>query len=106
MTPRMEKLQRQRALLHEHLRWLDSEIAAEASAVPAPARPRDPEPPPPPVMPSEPPASAPASDAPAVEIPEPNVIGIHNEVRGGCLLYFGLACLAVGLAIAFIYWRY
>jgi hypothetical protein len=103
----MERLQRQRALLHEHLRWLESEIAAEASApattkvstepagIAAPAA-------------SAPPAPVPASigSEPAVEVPEADVRGIHSEVRSGCLLYFALAFVALGLAVGFIYWRY
>lgn len=103
MTPRMEKLQRQRALLQDHLRWLESEIAAEAS-VPA-ITPRDP---PAPLV--EMPATASLPDAPpaahGAEVPEPNVRGIHSEVRSGCLLYFGLAFAAVGLLVAYIYWKY
>ena len=102
----MDHLQRQRALLQEHLRWLESEIAAEASSDrtrPSAVRP-------PPALEdqaSRAPVFRPSpSDSPTLDVPEPNVRGIHNEVRSGCLLYFGLAFLVAGAAVAFIYWRY
>jgi len=110
MTPRMEKLQRQRALLHDHLRWLESEIAAEASAVPATKVE------PPPVAPAPVPVASaveanPSADpvapmAPRAEVPEADVRGIHSEVRSGCLLYFILAFVGLGAVVGFIYWRY
>ena len=106
MTPRMEQLQRQRALLQEHLRWLESEIATEtasvlttrtATAAPAPAI-------------TAPPASAagPAAlaTAPTAEVPEADVRGIHSEVRSGCLLYFAIAFVALAAVVGFVYWRY
>ena len=108
MTPRMEKLQRQRALLQEHLRWLESEIAAEASNVPA--RPAGTagiaaevaSPPSPSPVPSEAETSAPAP----ADLPEADVRGIHNEVRSGCLLYFAIAFVGMGLLVGIIYWLY
>lgn len=100
MSSRLENLQRQRALMLEHLRWLESEIA-EASRTDAGA--------PSVHIPVAAPAEAgatPAIQADPAPLPEANVRGIHNEVRNGCLLYFGLACAAVGIVVAYIYWRY
>ncbi|MBE2214090.1 MAG: hypothetical protein IAE82_09485 [Opitutaceae bacterium] len=107
MTSRMEKLQRQRALLQEHLRWIESEIAAEASNIPS--RPAgaptvvDVAPPAPPTPPAD------AAGAPAIvpaDLPEADVRGIHNEVRSGCLLYFAIAFVGMALLVGIIYWLY
>lgn len=107
MTPRMERLQRQRALLHEHLRWLESEIAAEASSV-APGKSANKSASIPVPVPASPPAAAPAPESAvaAADIPEADVRGIHSEVRSGCLLYFALAFVGLGLLVGFIYLRY
>jgi len=111
MTPRMEQLKRQRALLHEHLRWLESEIAAETSAVltvrPAAAAPAPSIAPQPTTAPDHADlATASAPNAPAAEVPEADVRGIHSEVRSGCLLYFAIAFVALAAVVGFIYWRY
>ncbi len=98
MNPRMEKLLRQRALVQEHLRWLEGEIAAESGSKLSPPDPQQES--------ANPRAANPTPEVRAAELSEPNVRGIHSEVRTGCLLYFGLACLALGLIVAFIYWRY
>jgi len=112
MTPRMEKLQRQRALLQEHLRWLESEIASEASTVPAgisessePAAAAPVVPSPTAVAPTESPGAIAAPDATAL-VPEADVRGIHSDVRSGCLLYFILAFVALAAVVGLIYWLY
>lgn len=107
MNPRIDKLLRQRDLLREHLNWIEEEIAAaqpgkptasaESSTAVTMSAVEKPEP-----------ETAPELDSSTDEtiVPEPNVSGIHNEVRAGCLLYFGIAAATVGLLVAFIYWRY
>lgn len=103
MQDRLAELRRQRALVAEHLVWLDREIAAaEGKPTPAPL----PALPPPPAptaaeilaRAAEPtPALAPvASDQPEASLlPEHQPADIKNDVRRGCLLYFALASAAV-----------
>jgi len=98
MNPRLDALLRQQALLREHARWLDDEIAAErmrlGSAVPAGSTPNREE-------------TVVASPRPIpAELPEPDIKGLHSEVRYGCLFYFTIAAGVLGALIAFIYWKY
>lgn len=112
MQDRLAELRRQRALVAEHLVWLDREIA-DAEGKPAPA--------PLPELPSSPALSAAAvltkaaeparavppvaSDQPdAALLPEPKPTDIKNDVRRGCLLYFALASAAVVAGTAFLIW--
>ncbi len=126
MSDRLAELRRQRALLEEHLAWLDREIATEAKQVPA-AR----------TVPPEPVrrglAAATTTDAnvaptlnvvaptlaattvpthPAVPAPSPDVLfdqyrvapdALKSDVRKGCFLYFTLALLFVGLGVAVLW---
>ncbi|HVT71542.1 MAG TPA: hypothetical protein VHD61_00270 [Lacunisphaera sp.] len=103
MTERLKELQRQRALVQEHLAWLDREIVREAGA-PATARPAAAS-----VAPVESPAAAPHASAAAARAeaeaeammaeyrrdPE----SLQSSVKRGCLLYFlgAFALLALGL---------
>lgn len=102
MPDRLAELQRQRALLQEHLAWLDREIAAETGS--KPARP----------FAAEKPAiisatvSRSSSTADVEEImaryaSEPT--SLKENVRKGCFLYFALAFVALGLALAALYWH-
>ncbi|HQF39291.1 MAG TPA: hypothetical protein PK322_09265 [Opitutaceae bacterium] len=112
MQDRLAELRRQRALVAEHLVWLDREIAeTEGKASPAPL----PAPTPPPALTAAavlakaaeiPPAvAAGASDQPdAPLLPEPQPTDIKNDVRRGCLLYFALASLAVVAGTGLLVW--
>jgi hypothetical protein len=125
MADRLAELLRQRALLQEHVAWLDREIAA-ASNPPAPlvspiAAPRSvPAPvlPPPTALP--PPATL-AAVANAEVSTESTALGedileqyrvptqtLQTDVRKGCLLYFfgALALAAAGIALLYVAFRH
>ncbi len=111
MSDRLAELQRQRALVQEHLAWLEREIAAtgKASDSPPPAASfTHPSFPPTPAIPVSP--VAPARPAP----PEAHVDellaqyrsapgAVRKDVRKGCLLYFGLALVALAAGVAVLY---
>lgn len=126
MADRLAELLRQRALLQEHLAWLDREIAgASNSASPALAASPLPDPraapllapsiPAPPItvrhlpLAASAPVIAPAADAGAAD---PDVIleqyrvapaALKTDIRKGCLLYFVGALVFVGLVVAGLY---
>lgn len=124
MADRLAELLRQRALLQEHVAWLDREIAAASnSASPALAAPPTPGPraalapsiPAPPItvrhlpLAASAPVIAPAADAGATD---PDVIleqyrvapaALKTDIRKGCLLYFVGALVFVGLVVAGLY---
>ena len=91
MTPRLQKLREQRDLILKHLQWLETEIVSEepvsVEKESAPTRP-----PPSPVADTTP-APEPVGDVPIAPDPleDRNVGRLQNQVRRGCLLYFGLA---------------
>lgn len=131
MPDRVAELRRQRALIAEHLAWLDRELAATApspqpantpaatqAAIPAPA-PISVGNPPPPVAPPKPPldpsailaaaaapkvAPAPEPDPHAHLLPERPSADIKQDVRLGCLLYVVLGAVGVVGFCALIYW--
>lgn len=124
MLDRLSELRRQRALLQEHLAWLDREIADaaagrgdSAAAAPSPA---------PPAATGAVPASAPgiAADPPRESAPpagpadssavkiEPDAIleqyrtpggSLQSDVRKGCFLYFAAALVLLGAGVAALY---
>jgi hypothetical protein len=119
MSERLNELKRQRALVQEHLDWIEREITAEAgrSGPQAPG-----ESPPTPALPvapaswSVPPAQTPR---PASIEPRPgatrDAMGIiesyrddskdvRQDVKKGCFLYFALALGLLGLAVVFLYY--
>ena len=128
MPDRLSDLRRQRALLQEHLAWLDREIAqaAQPSATPATdatvpsagARPL--------AQPTVPPHSAGAAsqppNAPATSTVRSNTApaeaeidailaqyrqsggALRNDVRKGCFLYFAIAFVLLGLGIVALYY--
>ncbi|HVS53387.1 MAG TPA: hypothetical protein VHD62_13610 [Opitutaceae bacterium] len=125
MSDRLNELRRQRALMQEHLAWLDSEIAtAEKSsgeatvAAVSPA----PSPAPAPVLRTTPrvvsltpvatprattAVSAPAPADPLAEkileeyrVPEKS---LREDVRRGCFLYFAGALLVLGGVVVALY---
>jgi len=115
MSDRLAELVRQRALVQEHLAWLNREIAHAAdaaksatAAVPAPA-------PLPAATASAPPAAAPL--VPAALPASPKAIdadeiiaqyqatpaNVKQDVRKGCLLYFSAALVLLGLVVTVLY---
>ena len=117
MADRIAELARQRALLSEHLAWLDREIADETvkrlipkAPDPAAANMAAVVPPPPPAQISEPTVGAApplTTTAPAAaEIldqfrVEPSAV--KQDVRKGCLLYFAAAFVLLGVVVAILY---
>jgi hypothetical protein len=104
VSDRLEAFQRQRALLREHIAWLDREIAAlEGTAPPfAPTAP--------PYAPAAPPPLAAANplveteaEAILAEYRQPSV-SIQKRAKLGCLIYFliALAVMAAAVAVLFV----
>ncbi len=98
MSDRSDELRRQRALLTEHLAWLDREIAAEGG-IPRTAPLADAAPPPiaGPAFRPAPPVEARDADAILAEYSKP-VASIASQTKRGCVLYF-LAALALLAAL-------
>lgn len=113
MNPRLAKLNEQRDLILKHLHWIDQEIAAEGPVGANPENERTVAPPT--VLREDPPeksAPVPDSDSPAsssipIFLPDPeeeaNVKSLKSDVRKGCLIYFGVACLVLAAGVALIY---
>jgi len=110
VSDRLNELQRQRALVQEHLGWLEREIARELGQPAAPAATAAPVPPPPTPAPA-PSAAVPAT--PADKLSEEaaaraaeEVFARYQPTRGqspgdikkGCVLYF---VFAMGLLVIF-----
>jgi hypothetical protein len=95
---RLPDLKRQRALVREHLAWLDREIAAAEKARYAAG-----EPPPP----TESPASRSATNPELEANYQPDAIATHESTRRGCLMY-AIAALALffGTLVAIYFLRY
>jgi len=95
VTPdRLRELRRQRALVADQLARLDREIAAATDSPPGGAAP------PATASPTEPETAFPATlDATAVD-----PTAVRNDTRRGCFLYFAAALLALGLALAAVYY--
>lgn len=107
MSDRLAELQRQRALVQEHLAWLDREIAATGKGLERPA-------------PAATPLTAtaqPATPAAVATKPEPSEAkidellaqyrsapgAVRQDVRKGCLLYFALALVVLAASVAILY---
>jgi hypothetical protein len=126
MPDRLSELVRQRALVLEHLAWLDREIAsATASGAASPLAPT----PPPGIATANLPANLPlvettrgpapatggapvASATSGAAVPEPEIIldqyrvapaTVKQDVRKGCLLYFAGAFVVLGIIVAILY---
>lgn len=105
MSDRLEEFRRQRALLQEHLAWIDREIAAldgAASGSNPAAAPR-------PVVPlasiapivrAVTPASAPAPEFPEYE---PNAATLQDDTKRGCLVYAAMGLILFFALLAGIY---
>jgi hypothetical protein len=120
MSDRLAELVRQRALVQEHLAWLNREIAAAAEvakAAPAPSgaangpapeatgRPMSVPAHIPPTAARTPVANAPDAVDPDEIIARYQVApgAMKQDVRKGCLLYFAGAFLLLGLVVAVLY---
>src|SRR5262245_3566522 len=122
MTDRLAELVRQRALVQEHLAWLDRKIADanKESAAPAAESSRSPASAPSlPALPPLPNIGAPASGASAStarksgegaedakEILDQFRVApdtVKSDVRKGCFLYFVAAFVLLGLVVTVIY---
>lgn len=116
MSDRLDDLVRQRALVQEHLAWLNREIATAAEAAKATTS-APPAPLPPAGASAGPPAvilasskAAPASGVGAVEADEimaqyqATPANVKQDVRKGCLLYFSAALLLLGLVVTVLYY--
>ena len=91
MADRLDHLRRQRALLLEHVAWLDAEIARETpSAVPVTPAPTE-----------TPPATS--VTPPVSPLPDFNPASVHRDVRRGCWIYFSAALLLFGLGTLALY---
>jgi hypothetical protein len=104
MSDRLAELQRQRALLQDHLAWLDREIAAESGRGRPPAQVARPAPFVAPAM--QVPVSPSPADSEAILSQyrqEPGTL--KQDVRKGCFLYFALAFLAFGALVLALYLR-
>lgn len=102
MSDRLQKLLRQRALLQEHLAWLDREIAEAEGVPPLPAdRP----------LPSTARATV-ATDVSAREAEEilgrfqQDASGVQTDTRRGCLIIFSIAMGLLMLAAIVGYYFY
>ena len=126
MADRLSELARQRALLSEHLAWLDREIADETvkRLVPTPPSPQST---PGPVVSTAVPAVPTPTSTAATQPAAPSVASVvvspadtpdvteildqyrvtptsvKQDVRNGCLLYFAAAFVLVGLVVAILY---
>ena len=108
MSDRLAELVRQRALVQEHLAWLDREIAQISSQAPSPTTTSTTSA----SVPSEPHAKSNASSATEAPLAQAEEIleqyrtppaSVHSEVRKGCFLYFAVAFVLLGVAVAILY---
>ena len=131
MSDRLSQLHRQRALLQEHLAWLDREIAAAsekpAATAPAPelktGRPLSAvQPPPASAIPAATalPATTPVAATTITEAPPSPVEAaasdailekyrvptgnLQQDVRKGCFLYFAASFVLLGALVAILYY--
>ena len=109
MSDRLQELRRQRALVQEHLAWLDREVAALAGPQSAPSEPRvDP----PVVLPAATvplilPAVVAAPLAPEIAAVADSIIDeyrvppetLKTDVKKGCFVYFFAALALVSLGV-------
>lgn len=121
MPDRLDELVRQRALVQEHLAWLNREIAAAAEAVKASAPSASPVPSVPiapasaplhSTLPSTSPAlGPPVASATATPVDADEILAryqakpgsVKQDVRKGCFLYFAGAFVLLGIGVALLY---
>jgi len=97
---RLTELRRQRALVRDHLDWLDQEIAAAETTAVQGIAPAAAPPPPRPALVAQDPVAAPATDAYS-----PDPAATQQEVKRGCLLWLiaGFVLLAAILAAIYFF---
>lgn len=95
------ELLRQRALLQEHLAWLDRQIEAAAASEGSPAEVEAPS-----LNPVPGGVDAAESEVLADPLPRSDTLAVKEEVRRGCLLYFALACAVTGLAVLALFFAF
>jgi hypothetical protein len=113
MPDRLDELRRQRALVSEHLAWLDREIQASDSTAVKPASHSAA----PMISPVVTPMAVPAQSSttasrlrspvvPAPDFPEykADPIATESETRRGCLMAAGIGMLVIVAAVAAIYY--
>ncbi|MCC7413607.1 MAG: hypothetical protein IT495_18490 [Gammaproteobacteria bacterium] len=115
MSDRLAELVRQRALVQEHLAWLNREIAHAAdaaksataavpTAAPVPATTASAPPAAKPRAPAASPASPRAIDADEIIAQyQATPANLKQDVRKGCLLYFSAALVLLGLVVTVLY---
>jgi hypothetical protein len=106
VSDRLDEFRRQRALLREHLEWLDRQIARLEVNSPPGGPPESSAVPPPPLAGGAfPPARASDLDAEAILAQYRQPAGnVQSEARRGCLLYFvvGLALMALVVVVLYV----
>ena len=114
MIGRLQKLREQRDVILKHLQWIETEIASEVpnSAEGRSIKHEPPSTPLPSVQTSAPPPDAPNPNpidlsvlaADSLESTSPR--SLQSQVRKGCLVYFGLAWVALAAVVGLIYFAY
>ena len=104
MTDRLQKLLRQRALLQEHIAWLDHEISElqDVPALPASARP-----PAPVAAKTQPPSSVPSDEVEKILSQfQSKPSDVQTDTRRGCLLMssIGMGIFLLALAVAYYFY--
>jgi len=104
MTDRLQKLQRQRALILEHLAWLDREIAEDQGVPPLPASVGLPTP----VIAAAPTSNTASSDEAEKILGQfqKNAGDLQTDTRRGCLLIFSIAMGLFALSVIVVYYFY
>lgn len=116
MSDRLEELRRQRALLQQHLAWLDAEIAAASQSLAAPRTtstkidlpaPRSPAVPSPIESISLQTAPADAALAEMIAAQESAPAHSAHEAKRGCIVAFSVVLIALGAAVSawYLYFR-
>jgi len=110
MADRLEELRKQRALVQQHLTWLDHEIAAitvTRLTLPPFALRSGTRPPvgPTATTPAVPPAAGPAAGLPIPELADFQVDpdNVHGDTRRGCIMYAAIALIVMALICGVIY---
>jgi hypothetical protein len=103
VSDRLAELKRQRALLQEHVAWLDREITAEQIKTSQPANVAAPAPQPSPAAAANPaPSATPDADA-LIGQYSSSPESLQSDVRKGCFLYFAIASIALIALVTVLY---
>jgi len=106
MPDRLPELQRQRALLQDHLAWLDREIAAaQGKLVPMPPAASQPAPAKAPAAPLHSATSEAAAEI-IISQYQKDPGSVKTDTKRGCLTIFGYAMGVLALTAFISYWLY